>query len=72
MYEYHEGMWGIGSVDSLIRNLGTTWDEIVFVSCLLTQGKTAPVSIEQGPEWVPWLFWTARRREKKFASVGNR
>jgi len=47
MYEYHEGMWGIGSVDSLILNLGTTWYESVFVPCLFTQGKTAPVSIEQ-------------------------
>jgi len=34
MYEYYEGVWGIGSVDSLIFNLGTTWDESVFVPCL--------------------------------------
>jgi hypothetical protein len=49
MYECHEGVWGIGSVDSLFLNLGTTWDESVFVPYLFTQGKTAPVSIEQGP-----------------------
>jgi hypothetical protein len=72
MYEYHEGMWGIGSVDSLILKLGTKWDESVFVPCLFTQGKRAPVSTGQGPGWVPWLVRTVRRRETMFASVGNR
>jgi hypothetical protein len=40
MYEYHEGMWGTGRVDSLTLNLGTTWYEAVFVPCLFTEGKT--------------------------------
>jgi len=55
MNEYHEGVWGIGSVDSLFLNLGTTWDESVFVPYLFTQGKAAPVNIEQGPGWIPCL-----------------